>query len=553
MNYNSSIVNLLLKRYKSEEIAKYIRLSLADEIKKDEINKQIDESESVTNQRRLMNEFIDRNGNVGELCKEFIDDGVSGTNFDRPGWNKLQEEMESGKIKVVITKNLSRLGRSNFECSYFLDYYFPENNIRYIAIQEQIDTFNNENSNNEYAALNNFINEKYSRDLSKNIKRVYRIKQQAGEYMGGRPVYGYIKDPNDKHKLIIDEEASKVVKRIFELYLQLHSQSGVMKILTKEKIPIPEVYKQTRRGIKVKNPYDWNYHTVRNILRNQMYIGDMVQNVHIKKSFREKKIIKTSKEDWIIVEGTHEPIIDKDTFYRVQNLLDANYRQPTKPYERIFGGIMYCHECGHKIGVGNPKKNSGPKGKQYLYTYCNYYRKNSSYNKCTPHTINYNNLEYELLSIITSICNKYITLIGYDDIVNNRKKTLNTYIDDLEKKMSRLEIDIKGIELKIEKLYMDRLDDIITPDTYKKLTDKFEEQKKSKQKEIDELKISIEEYKNNNPIEQLLETKTIVKEYLKTRKKTPRELILKIVDKIEIHKDKNIDLYFKLKQLNEVV
>ena len=553
MNYNSSIVNLLLKRYKSEEIAKYIRLSLADEIKKDEINKQIDESESVTNQRRLMNEFIDRNGNVGELCKEFIDDGVSGTNFDRPGWNKLQEEMESGKIKVVITKNLSRLGRSNFECSYFLDYYFPENNIRYIAIQEQIDTFNNENSNNEYAALNNFINEKYSRDLSKNIKRVYRIKQQAGEYMGGRPVYGYIKDPNDKHKLIIDEEASKVVKRIFELYLQLHSQSGVMKILTKEKIPIPEVYKQTRRGIKVKNPYDWNYHTVRNILRNQMYIGDMVQNVHIKKSFREKKIIKTSKEDWIIVEGTHEPIIDKDTFYRVQNLLDANYRQPTKPYERIFGGIMYCHECGHKIGVGNPKKNSGPKGKQYLYTYCNYYRKNSSYNKCTPHTINYNNLEYELLSIITSICNKYITLIGYDDIVNNRKKTLNTYIDDLEKKMSRLEINIKGIDLKIEKLYMDRLDDIITPDTYKKLTDKFEEQKKSKQKEIDELKISIEEYKNNNPIEQLLETKTIVKEYLKTRKKTPRELILKIVDKIEIHKDKNIDLYFKLKQLNEVV
>lgn len=553
MNYNSSIVNLLLKRYKSEEIAKYIRLSLADEIKKDEINKQIDESESVTNQRRLMNEFIDRNGNVGELCKEFIDDGVSGTNFDRPGWNKLQEEMESGKIKVVITKNLSRLGRSNFECSYFLDYYFPENNIRYIAIQEQIDTFNNENSNNEYAALNNFINEKYSRDLSKNIKRVYRIKQQAGEYMGGRPVYGYIKDPNDKHKLIIDEEASKVVKRIFELYLQLHSQSGVMKILTKEKIPIPEVYKQTRRGIKVKNPYDWNYHTVRNILRNQMYIGDMVQNVHIKKSFREKKIIKTSKEDWIIVEGTHEPIIDKDTFYRVQNLLDANYRQPTKPYERIFGGIMYCHECGHKIGVGNPKKNSGPKGKQYLYTYCNYYRKNSSYNKCTPHTINYNNLEYELLSIITSICNKYITLIGYDDIVNNRKKTLNTYIDDLEKKISRLEIDIKSIDLKIEKLYMDRLDDIITPDTYKKLTDKFEEQKKSKQKEIDELKISIEEYKNNNPIEQLLETKTIVKEYLKTRKKTPRELILKIVDKIEIHKDKNIDLYFKLKQLNEVV
>lgn len=541
-----SISNLLLKVYKPEEIAKYIRLSLADSISANGEVKLIDESESVTNQRRLINEFINRNGNVGEQCKEFIDDGVSGTNFDRPGWLKLQEEMESGKIKVVITKNLSRLGRSNFECSYFLDYYFPENNIRYIAIGEQIDTANNENSNNEYAALNNFINEKYSRDLSKNIKRVYRIKQQAGEYMGGKPVYGYIKDPNDKHKLIIDEESASVVRRIFDLYLQLHSQSKVMKILTDEKVPIPEVYKQTRRGVKAKCPYEWNYHTVRSILRNRMYIGDMVQNVHIKKSFREKKIIKTDKEDWVIVEGTHEAIIDKETFNRVQNLLDANYRRPTKPYERTFGGIMYCHECGHKIGVGNPKRDNRPKEKQYVYTYCNYYRKNSAYNKCTPHSMNYNNLEEQLLEIITSVCNKYINLVGYEDIVNKRKKTLNIYTDDLEKKIGRLEIDIKSIDLKIEKLYMDRLDDIITPDTYKKLTDKFEEQKNIKQKEISELKISVEEYKKDNSIDELLETEKIVKEYLKTRRKQPRELILKMVDRIEIHQDKTVDLHFKL-------
>ena len=167
--------------------------------------------------------------------------------------------------------------------------------------------------------------------------------------------------------------------------------------------------------------------------------------------------------------------------------------------------------------------------------------------------MNYNNLEEQLLSIITSVCNKYIDLIDYDDIVNNRKKTLNTYSEELEKKIGRLEIDIKSIDLKIEKLYMDRLDDIITADTYKKLTDKFEEQKKTKHKEIEELKASVEEYKKNNFIDQLLETKTIVKEYLKTRKNSPRELILKIVDKIEIHRDKTVDLYFKLKQLNQVV
>lgn len=551
MNYDCGVSKTLLNVYKPEEIAKYIRLSLADE--ESEKQKLTDESESVINQRRLLNGFIDRNGNVGAKCQEFIDDGVSGTNFDRPGWQKLQEQMETGKIKVVITKSLSRLGRSNFECSYFLDYYFPENNIRYIAIQEQIDTGNGENTNNEYAALNNFINEKYSRDLSKNIKKVYRMKQQAGEYMGGKPVFGYIKDPNDKHKLIIDEEAAEIVRKIFDLYLELQSQSGVMKALTDAKIPIPEVYKGTRRGVKAKHPYEWNYHTVRSILRNQMYIGDMVQNVHIKKSFREKKIIKTDKEDWVIVEGTHEPIIDKEKFYRVQNLLDANYRQPTPEIIRTFKGLIYCHECGHKIGVGNPKRDNRPIEKQYVYTYCNYYRKNSAYNKCTPHTMNYNNLEEQLLSIITSVCNKYIGLVGYEDIIEDRKKTLNTYTSDLEKKVGRLEIDIKSIDLKIEKLYMDRLNDIITPDTYKKLTDKFEEQKQIKQKEIDELNVSLTNYKANNSIDKIMETQNIVKEYLKTRKNPPRELILKIVDRIEIHQDKTVDLHFKLKQLEEVV
>lgn len=550
MNYDCGIMNMLLAIYKPEEIAKYIRLSLAD-LENDK-HSRADESESVSNQRRLINSFIDRNGNIGANCVEFIDDGCSGTNFDRPGWQKLQEQMEAGKIKVVITKSLSRLGRSNFECSYFLDYYFPENGIRYIAIQEQIDTGNRDNSNNEYAALNNFINEKYSRDLSKNIKRVYRIKQQAGEYMGGIPILGYKKDPNDKHKLIIDEKGAEIVKLIFDKYLELQSQSGVTKFLTDSKIPIPEVFKGTRRGIKAKHPYEWNYHTVRTILRNQMYIGNMVQNVYNKKSFREKTIVKNDEKDWIIVEETHEAIIDKDSFERVQNLLDANFRQPTPEYQRTFKGLMFCYECGHLIGVGNPRRDNRPIEKQYVYTYCNYYRKNSAYNKCTPHTMNYNNLEDQLLQIITNICKKYLKLVGYDDLINNRKKTLNTYTTDLEKKVNKLKIDLKSIDLKIEKLYMDRLDDIITPDTYKKLTDKFEVQKNELQKQIEELNKSINDYNENNNIEELLATSKIVKEYLDTRKNPPRELILKIVDRIEIHQDKTVDMYFKLRGLKEI-
>ena len=228
MNFSSASLRNTLNIYSADEIAKYIRLSLADEYG------QKDESESVANQRRLLNEFISRNGNIGENCREFIDDGCSGTNFERPGWQELITEVDNGNVKVIITKNLSRLGRSNFECGYYIDYYFPSNNVRYIAIQEQIDTANQENSNNEYAALNNFINEKYSRDLSKNIRKVYKIKQMAGEYMGGHPVYGYKKDPNDKHKLIIDEAAAQNVRRIFKLYLEYRSQNKIRTIFSDE-------------------------------------------------------------------------------------------------------------------------------------------------------------------------------------------------------------------------------------------------------------------------------------------------------------------------------
>lgn len=535
MNYD----NRLLSSYKSYEIAKYIRLSLADG--DGEKQKLTDESESVVNQRKILNEFIDRNGNVGADCMEFIDDGCSGTNFDRPGWNKLQEQMECGKIRVLITKNLSRLGRSNSLCSYFLDYYFPENNIRYIAIGEQIDTGNGENTNNEYAALNNFINEKYSRDLSNNIKRVYKIKQQSGEYMGGIPVYGYKKDSNDKHKLVIDEEAAKVVRCIFDKYLELQSQSAVMRYLSENNVLIPEVYKGTKRGIRVKYPCEWNYHTIRDILRNQMYIGNMVQNVHSKKNFREKKIIKNDKKDWIVVENTHEAIVDKTTFNKVQDLLNVNYRQPSFRETRIFKGLMFCHECGHLIGIGSPKNDD-----RYLYTYCNYYKRNSRYNKCSSHTMNYGDLEKQILKIVENICSKYIRLVKYDFLVEKKKNTLVLNSDKFIKRVEELEIDKKRLDLKKEKLYIDRLNDVITLDTYVKLAEKFEEQRKDIQTEINRLGKNIKN-ENGGKNRELLITEKVVDKYLNIRKELSRELILKMINRVEIHQDKNVDLYFNFK------
>ncbi len=506
-------MNNILSIYKPNEIAKYIRLSLSDD--------NINESESIINQRKIINEFIEKNGNEYTKTKEFIDDGISGTNFNRPGWINLLNNIENNNIKVVITKNLSRLGRSNYECSYYLDYYFKEKNIRYIAIQEGIDTKIEENSNNDYAALNNFINEKYSKDLSKNIRKVYKIKQKSGEYMGSIPLYGYIKDKNDKHKLIVDPYAANIVKKIFNLYLKYNSQNKIKEILYKEKVLIPEVYKKTKRGLKVKDIYNWNIRTIKNILTNEMYIGNMVQNVHSKKSFREKKLIKNNKEDWIIINNTHEAIIDKNTFNKVNRLLDINYKSSKKD-TYLLSGLLYCKDCLSKLGI-----NKLNKGKYtYLYTICNNYKKN---NLCKSHSNNYIVLEKTILDNILNKISNYIDKLDYLNIYNSIEKKDNIKI------LEELNINLKEIDIKLEKIYLDRLDDIISLNTYKELKKELLYKKEyinnnikdlSKDKEIDINKIK-DDYKiyfNNNI----------------------RNFIVKIIDKIYIDNLHNVSIYYKV-------
>lgn len=526
------MIEKTLFNYKPSEIAKYIRLSLADDLSSNK-----NESESVINQRKIINEYISKSGIDSCFCKEFIDDGVSGTSFDRPAWNRLQDEMDAGIIKVVITKNLSRLGRSNFECNYFLDYYFPEKKVRYIAIQEQVDTFFTDNSNNEYAALNNFINEKYSRDLSKNIRRIYKVKQNAGEYMGSIPLFGYVKDPNNKHRLLIDEEAARVVKLIFNLYLKTKSQSYVTRYLTENKFLIPEVYKNTRRGLKVKNPYLWNCRTVRNILRNQMYIGNMVQNVHRKKSFRDKKIEKVHPKDWIIVEKTHKAIVDKKKFDKVQILLNANYRRPIKN-DYLLKGLLFCYECGSSIGVS--------KIKNIYYTYCNNYKKHSINNVCTSHVLDYNKLEIQILNVVNSTIEKYKKEFQIHDIVSKKIIEYKNIFTNFENKIEKINIDIKQIELFLEKAYDDKLKSIIDCEMYESISRKYINQKEQKLEEIKNIKNII--CLRNKFFDVFLEEKNIVDKYECFFSSNLKELMLRLIDKVCIHSNKDVDLYFKFKE-----
>ncbi|MCR5146802.1 MAG: recombinase family protein [Clostridia bacterium] len=551
MEFDNMIIEKLLSIYKPEEIGKYIRLSREDRNKQ---NKLKDESESVTNQRSIINNFIDYRGNIGKQCSEFVDDGKTGTNFERPGWKKLIEEIENGKIKVVITKNLSRLGRSNFECGYYMDYYFPMMNVRYFSVQEDIDTGNSHNSSNEYAPLTNFMNEKYSRDLSRNIKNSKRLRQEAGDYVGSNNTpFGYIRDPKNKRHLIIEEETAKIVLQIYEWYIETESLAAVRKLLYENNIPTPAVTRGlTSMTTKLAHPCEWTARTIKYILTSQMYIGNMEQHKYEKKNFRDKSH-RTKKEDWIIVEGTHEPIIDRETFEKVQNLIKANYKRASNRPPELFTGLLKCYDCKSGMSICNCDR-TGKDGTHYhhQYTQCNYYRHHKRLNVCSLHSMNYIQLEADLLEELEKICKKFIKLINYEKITKQKQGNISDYGTTLLEKINKLKIEITKIEKKSEKTYMDRLDEIISVETYKQISSKFEEQKKKLQEELEEVESEYKQYNEENTSEKVLEAKELATEYLKKRKNMDRNLILKLVDRVEIHENKMVDLYLKIKPLEQV-
>ena len=270
----------------------YDRLSDADN--------KTDESSSIQSQKIIIDSFAKFN-NL-KIYKHYVDDGYSGGNFDRPGFQEMIEDIESGKINCVITKDLSRLGREMYKTGKYIEEYFLEKGVRYIAINDSYDS----NIGDSMLGIRLSVNDLYLRDVSKKVKSSFRVKQEKGEYIGSFPCYGYMKDPNAHHKLIIDPEASEIVKLIFSLALDGHGVCVIAKKLTERQIPIPIVHKKEPRGLKVTENNGngiWKHSTLRNILTNEMYIGNMVQHTHEKISYNNKKCRKTKKEEYIDQKG----------------------------------------------------------------------------------------------------------------------------------------------------------------------------------------------------------------------------------------------------------
>ena len=317
------------------------------------------DSNSVANQKRLLSQKAKEMG-LGNT-KFYVDDGYTGTNFNRPGFQAMLDDIDMGYVTTVMVKDLSRLGRDYVSVGNYTDSYFPDRNVRFIAVNDLVDSDEGEN---ELAPFRNVMNEMYARDISRKVRSAHRIRGNLGEPLS-QPPYGYRKAPENKKKWIIDPEAAEVVRRIFRMCLEGKGNEAIAHVLQEERIMVPMAYWQSqgldRGGKKTQqNPYKWCKTTVTKILTQQEYCGDVINFKTYSKSFKNKARLENPVENWVIFKDVHEPIVDRESFEQVQKLIENNKRRAPKPEngeKNMFSDLLYCADCGKKLWYGTNTRN----------------------------------------------------------------------------------------------------------------------------------------------------------------------------------------------------
>ncbi len=502
----------------------YIRLS------RDDLTK---ESDSIISQRSLLHQYAEENNY--EIIDEYVDDGFTGTNFERPSFKRMIKDIEIGKINMIITKDMSRLGRDYIGTGELVEKYFPSKNIRYIAINDGIDTFL-DNTSNDVAPFKAIMNDMYAKDISKKVKTSLHSRMKEGLYVSGRCPFGYKKDSNDKNHLIINPEQADTVRLIFDLALKGHTYHSIATYLTKRKIKTPASYYNFIWNTKCANStcisqekHVWVDTTIKAILMNEIYIGNTVQAKYKKINYKIKKIVKNNPKDYIVVENTHEAIIDKVTFYHIQTLLPKNVKRPEKKRFYLLDGLLYCGDCKHRITVRYQNKTGRS------YTTCDYYRTYSKYHVCTTHTNNYEVLEYEIINVIKNVCNAYLD----KDKIKESLKDIE-FKDDSSKikcEITNLEVINKKLNENLDKSYIDNLKGIIDDEQYARISKLLKQEINANKEKIDNLKaMNVNDSKQDNR-----QIENYINEFLSLENPT-RELIINLIEKIEIYDDKTIDI-----------
>ena len=516
---------------KNYKVGLYLRLSRDD-------NNSDSESMSISNQRSMLTDYVNERG--WEIEDTYIDDGISGVTFDRPAFNRLIGDIKNKRINMVVTKDLSRLGRNYVKVGEYTDYFFPKHKVRYIAVNDNYDN----DQEDDFIAFRNIFNEHYAKDTSKKIKSVKNSQMKQGLFIGSQPAMGYKRDPDDKHKLIIDEEAVEIVKRMFYRYSIGDSARHIADTFNKEGIPTPREYFFNRIG--KPNPYTsdavlWGSSTIIRMLGNQVYLGHMCQGKRRKKSFKMKRRDIVPQDEWIVVKDTHEPIIDEITWERVQSILKRNKRS-AKPRLRddktiaLFSGKVRCAAC-HALMTYTYSRNT--EYKPYYKYRCSTYS-NQGKTACSYHAI----LEDELKAIVLSEIQKFSKVVSfYEDEMLEKLIDINSNINlknnsFLEKKIRRTNRELQGISPKIDVLIEQMASGNVSEQMFKKLINQYEQKQNELSEKLKEQKAELSKIKDDiGNIKHLIDR---FKERIYIEE-LDRETIVELIDYIEVFKKEKVE------------
>ena len=492
------------------------------------------ESYSIGNQKKLLTKVAKEKGYTNLV--HFLDDGISGVTMDRPGFNDMMEQLAAGKAAAVFVKDLSRLGRNYIEVGRLTEEFFPEHDIRLVAVSDNIDTAEGEN---ELAPIRNLFNEWYARDISKKRRISNKIKGNAGEPMGPPP-YGYKKDPDDPKRWIVDEEAAQVVRRVFRMTLDGYGTEQIATIFSEEKILTPIAYWR-EKGVnrpgksKLRGPYMWNSSTITHILSLQEYCGDILNFKTYSKSYKNKKRLANDRENWVIFQDVHEPIIERAVFEQVQQKRGKIRKRRTHEGERnMFSGLLVCADCGHNLhfhfNQGNP---------DIKYFNCSNYKGNRG--TCTStHYVRVDFLEQVVLGEIRRLTkfasqfeDEFVkAVIGHSQQAEATDRKLK------EKELKALQARDEELDGLFERIYEDNASGKLSDDRFARMSRRYEEEQKELAEKIKALRAEIDKQNSQSMTTDMFIS--LVRKYTCARKLTPR-MLNELIEKIEVFNAEKVD------------
>lgn len=522
-----------MKRQQEKFTALYCRLSQDDGWE--------GESNSIVNQKEYLMKYAKEHGFPNP--KFYVDDGYTGTNFDRPSFKEMSADIEKGLVKTVIVKDLSRFGRNYIEVGSYSEIIYPEAGVRFIAIMDNVDTGSLES--NEFAAFTNLFNEWYPKSTSKKVKEVKKAKGLAGEHLGAPP-YGYLRNPDDKTRWLVDGEAAAVVRRIFSLCMQGKGVSAIATTLWKDRTLTPSAYKASK-GIGVakvsEDPYCWETSAVAAILENVAYIGITESFKSTRLGFKSKKRIPTAKDRRAYIENAHAPIIDRDIWEKVQ-IIRENKRRPNKSgITSMFSGLLYCADCGAKLSLATANG--------YAHFRCSQYKRTSRTQNCTQHYIR----EDALNQLVLKQLQHFLSYLQQFERVFIRRQIDTTLAErryELSAKQKQIEKDEKRmdeLDRLFRKIYEDNVSGKLNDERFCKLSDGYEAEQGQLKREIEALTAEVSQA--DMEVTNVAKLIAVTKKYTRIDELTP-EILNAFVDKIVIHerekkdgkRTQQIDIYY---------